>query len=117
MATSEAVRLRIEQFARQLCEELGEADDQEADCWLDAVERRAMEIGDAVTTALVENQSADRRLSDAAICPTCGRDGRCRGERQRELITCRGPATIIDVEYYCSACRRAFFPALQRAGR
>jgi len=118
MATRDQMRQRIEQVARQLCAEFGEVDGGgEAVCWLDAVERRAVEIGDAVAVELMKQQSADRPVGDEARCPGCGQPGRYRGTRQRELITRRGPATIAEPEYDCPACRRAFFPADQSAGR
>jgi hypothetical protein len=116
MAISSELRRRIEVMARQLCEEAGEVDESQGICWLDAVENRAIEIADALAAEVVKHQSADRPAADEAACPKCGRPGRCRGTRERELITRRGPTTIVEPEYYCPACRRAFFPADQRAG-
>ena len=116
MAIDSEMQRRIEWMARQLCDEAGEVDESEGDCWLDAVENRAIEIGDALAAEVVKQQSADRPAADEASCPGCGQRGRCRGTRQRELITRRGPTTIVEPECYCPCCRKAFFPALQRAG-
>lgn len=111
MATSDEIRQRIESFARQLTEELGEVDEAEGVCWLDAVENQAIEIGDAITAALVKQTTAKRPFGDESLCPQCGKSGRYRGLRERPLIARRGPTTITEPEYYCPACRRAFFPA------
>jgi len=111
MATSSKFQCRIDEFARQLCDELGEIDDSNGECWLDTVENQAIEVGDAVTAALVARQSAKRPVTDEeSTCPQCGKRGRYRGDRERELITRRGPAMITEPEYYCPCCRKAFFP-------
>lgn len=111
MATSDEIRERIDAFARQLTEELGEVDEADGVCWLDAVENQAIEIGDAITAALVQKTTAKRPLADESLCPQCGKTGRYRGLRERELIGRRGPTAITEPEYYCPCCRKAFFPA------
>jgi hypothetical protein len=111
MATSRVIRERIEELARQLVEEMGEVKEEDGDCWLDAIENRAIEIGDALTAALVQQRSQDRPVSDEATCPACGRLGRYRGSRQRDLISRRGPICLAEPEYYCPGCRKAFFPS------
>jgi hypothetical protein len=116
MATSDAMQERIEQFARQLCEEFGDVDPSQGDCWLDAVENQALEMADALTAEVIRQRSLDRPAAEQASCPTCGQPGRCRPARQRELITRRGPTTIVEPEFFCPGCRRAFFPADGRAG-
>ena len=115
MAISRELRGRIAAMARELCVEAGEVDESEGDCWLDAVENRAIEMADALAAEVLTQQSVERPVAGQATCPECGRGGRCRGTRQRELITRRGPTTIVEPEYFCPACRRAFFPAGRRA--
>ncbi len=117
MATSDQIRERIEAFARELSEELGEVDDSMGVCWLDAIENQAIEIGDAVTAQLVKNKSLARPAEDESVCPQCGELGQYKGTRERELLTQRGPATIAEPEYYCPCCRKAFFPDDQADGR
>lgn len=114
MATSQQIRERIEELARQLAVEMGEVDEQEGDCWLDAIENRAIEIGDALTAALVQHRARDRPVSDEAICPGCGEPGRYRGSRPRALVSRRGPIHLAEPEYYCPGCRKAFFPSDER---
>lgn len=111
MATNREIRRRIEEFAAQLCEELGEVDSSEGDCWLDAVENRAVELGDAMSSAMIARQSAKNAgAREESACPQCGKTGRYVGNRQRELIARRGPVTITEPEYFCPCCRKAFFP-------
>jgi hypothetical protein len=114
MATGREVRERIEEMARQLVEEMGEVNEEDGDCWLDAIENQAIEIGDALTAALVQKRSQAQPVSDEATCPVCGQLGRYRGSRQRDLISRRGPIRLAEPEYYCPACRKAFFPSDQR---
>jgi hypothetical protein len=60
---------------------------------------------------LIAQQSAkDLRAAEGSSCPQCGKTGRYTGDRQRELLTRRGPVTIAEPEYFCPCCRKAFFP-------
>jgi hypothetical protein len=114
MATTDEIQERIASFARELAEELGEVDDHDALSWLDAIEAQAVEIGDAVSVELLRRRSRECPAADEqAICPKCGQLGRYQGQRERELIGRRGSVTIAESEYFCPACRRAFFPADQ----
>jgi hypothetical protein len=118
MAISNELRRRIEALAGQLCDEAGEVDESQGDCWLDAAENQALELSDALHAAVVARRAAQQSSEDAeSICPECGRRGCCRGIRKRALITRRGPTTIVEPECYCPSCRRAFFPDDRRAGR
>lgn len=110
MATTDYLKERIEAFARELREELGEVDDSDALSLLDAVETEAVHIGDAVHAELVKQWSAHRPAADESMCPECGQPGRYRGRRERALIGRRGLVTISEPEYFCPCCRKAFFP-------
>ena len=116
MATSKEIQERIDAFARELSEEFGDVDANEGVCWLDAVENRALEIGDAVTVELMKLRALHRPVPGEATCPQCGRGGQYKGMRERELLSRRGPATIAEPEYFCPCCRKAFFPADASAG-
>ena len=99
-STSDQVQAKIETFAQQLAEEFGEIDEENGLSWLDAIETRAVAIGDAVTTELLKRRSADPPVEqDESTC-----------QRQRELIGRRGPVTITEPEYFCPCCRKSFFP-------
>jgi hypothetical protein len=110
MATTDELQTRIAAFARELAAEFGEVDDSEALSWLDAIETRAVEIGDAVHAELVQQVSASRPAEGESICPQCGQLGQYKGKRRRELISRRGPVAISEPEYFCPCCRKAFFP-------
>jgi hypothetical protein len=115
METTEKRQLiesRIEEFVRDLSEELGGIDESEGDCWFDAIENRAVAVGDAVSAAWIARQGAKHpSVAEESTCPECGQAGRYVGDRQRELITRRGPATIAEPRYYCPCCRKDFFPS------
>lgn len=114
MAITHQISERIAAFARELAAEMGEVDDSDALSWLDAIETKAVEIGDAVSVELVRQKSTDRPAADEeSSCPKCGKLGRYRGHRERELVSRRGPVTIREAEYFCPCCRKAFFPADQ----
>jgi hypothetical protein len=110
MATTNWIGERIAAFARELSEELGEVDETRGVCWLDAVENQAVEIGDAVHAELVKQRSTGRPPKDESVCPECGQLGQYKGARERPMTGRRGPVVIREPEYYCPACRRAFFP-------
>jgi hypothetical protein len=111
MATTNWVGERIAAFAREMSEELGEVDESGGVCWLDALENQAVEISDAVHAELVKQRSIHRRAEDESVCPECGKLGQYKAMRERPAIGRRGPVAISEPEYYCPACRRAFFPA------
>lgn len=110
MATIPEIEQRIAAFARTLSEELGEVDDSDALSWLDAIETRAVQIGDAVTAELLGQYASGRPVEEESACPQCGQPGRYQGRRERELIGRRGPVSIAEPEYFCPCCRKAFFP-------
>lgn len=117
MATSEELKQRIAAFAAELRAEIGDVPLPAEGCWLDIVEEMAIEIGDAMATAMVENHSQQHAEKCEADCPKCGKQGKYRGARERELITRRGPAKISEPKFYCVKCRKSFFPDDQRTGR
>lgn len=112
MATHQELQQRIAELARQLAEEFDDGDASGGDCWLDAIENHATQIGDALSAALIAEQSRRRpEVAHEATCPQCGKTGRYVGDRPRELISRRGPVTIREPEYSCPCCRKDFFPS------
>ena len=110
MATSNELQRRIKEFAQQLREEIGELEGNENECWMDVVEDIAVEVGDSLATAVVEDQTLAQSREFEGCCPQCGQQGDERGDRPRHLETRRGPVTINEPEYYCRRCRKSFFP-------
>jgi len=118
MASTPGFQERISSFARQLSEEMGEVDASKGVCWLDSIENQAIEITNAVHAELLKQRSSDYPAQEnESACPECDQLGQYKGKRARELLTLRGPATLAEPEYYCPACRRAFFPDDPRDGR
>lgn len=112
MVTSDQIRERIEIFARELSEEIGDVDESMGVCWFDAIENQAIEISDALNAEIVKRKSSNRQAAEEeSACSQCGKRGQYKGTRERELLTRRGPVTITEPEYYCPCCRKAFFPA------
>ena len=111
MATTDKIRERIDAFARELAAELGDVDESLGDCWLEAVENQAVELGDAIGVELTRQMSLGREGEAEATCPQCAGPGRYKGPRERERIGRRGPVTIAEPEYFCPCCRKAFFPS------
>jgi hypothetical protein len=113
MAITREMQERIASMARELAAEWGEVDESDALSWLDAVESRAVEIGDALQAELVKQKAVRQASADESTCPQCGGQGRSQGQRERELIGRRGPVAIAEPEYFCPGCRQAFFPVDQ----
>lgn len=111
MATSMEVERRIVELARQLSQEFAPQALAEGECLLSAIEEQAVQIGDALTRALVEqNWQVRAEHPQEAGCPNCGQRGRRVSVRERPLITRRGEATLHEAQYHCPCCRKDFFP-------
>lgn len=117
MTTTTGLRERIEAFAEELREEFGEIDGAGYDCLFSAIEDLAAEVGDELARSLITQQAAEKSEARAeACCPSCQRPGRWKGQRSHRLQTRRGEVEIREPEYYCSACRKSFFPGVQTVG-
>ncbi len=116
MASSKELGRRIEALVRQLTKEFGELPESDEPL-MTRIEDWAIDIGDAVMTRAVERKLQPRSSADSQqCCPTCGRPGRCKGNRQRVLQTRRGEVRLEEPEYYCAGCRKSFFPDIQGTG-
>ncbi len=116
MAGSTDLERRIDEFVRELAEEFGELPESDEPL-ITQIEDRAIEIGDAVMAKMMERGLQPRLSTDGQeCCPTCGQLGHRKGNRGRLLQTRRGTVRIEEPEYYCSACRKSFFPDVQTAG-
>lgn len=112
MVTSPELQSRIDAFAASLQEEFGEIPQGEHDCLLSAIEDFGVQIGDAVARSVSEIKASDQ-LKGAAeeCCPVCCSPGEFKGERKRLLDGRRGKLKIKEPEYFCSKCRKSFFPS------
>ena len=112
MATSPELHQRIDEFVASLREEFGEIPQGEHDCLLSAIEDYGVQVGDAVAKAMTERSATDQiQQTEEAHCPCCRCPGKLRGERKRLLDGRRGKLRISEPEYFCSKCRKSFFPS------
>ncbi len=116
MADSTELGRRIDQFVRELAEEFGGLPESDEPL-ITQIEDRAIEVGDAVMVKIMERGLQSRPSPPSQeCCPSCGRTGHRKGNRGRLLQTRRGTVRLEESEYYCSGCRKSFFPDEQAAG-
>jgi hypothetical protein len=120
MATMEQFRDRLRQAVRGAVQQVLAAGDlpeaEEGEARFTTIETLALAAGDAVSLEVFEQQLAECGLGPAH-CPHCGFAGQRIKERQRTLQTRRGlEVPLSEEEWYCSGCRRSFFPSVQSAG-
>lgn len=114
MATSAELQRRIDEFVESLHEEFGSQIHQgDHDCLLSAIEDFGVQVGDAVAKSVAEVEAAAHvsRAAHSACCPDCSSPGEFEQERKRLLDGRRGKLRISDQEYFCSKCRKSFFPS------
>jgi len=116
MAGSSELRRRIAEFSREMALEFGDFPESDEPL-ITQIEDKATEIGDAVMAKMMELAlQAHTAVDSQQCCPSCGRIGHRKGNRERILQTRRGDVRVEEAEYYCSACRRSFFPDVQNTG-
>ncbi len=108
------VRAMVEQLAREHQQELAAAGT------LVDLEELTAEIGDEFGRQLCENELSSRSERAAKLeqceCPKCGL--LCpRGEAEPVVLQgLRGEVAFSQPTYYCSRCRRSFFPSGESFG-
>jgi hypothetical protein len=85
---------------------------------IDEIEEAMVELGDAVAREYAAQILARQTAQPPATapCPDCDEPGERIGQRQRELLTRRGPVPLSEAKYRCRKCRRHFFPSVGAAG-
>ena len=66
--------------------------------------------------ALARQAEADRRPPAYHVCPTCQGPLEPRDPEPRLIETRAGEAQWLEPHFYCTSCRRAFFPSVQEPG-
>lgn len=117
MADHSKLRVRLAAVVREFLAEEGllAAAGQGAPSRFEALEDAAVEVGDALTREVLQQELAAQPEVDCH-CPTCGEAGLRKKERQRSILTRRGPVPVTEVECYCRRCRRSFFPSVPGVG-
>lgn len=117
MADHNQLRARLAAVVREFLAEEGllAAAGQGAPSRFEALEDAAVEVGDALTRELLEQELAAQAEVECH-CPTCGAAGLRKRERERSIQTRRGPVPVTEIECYCRRCRRSFFPSVPSAG-
>jgi len=117
MADLNQLRSRLRVVVREFLAEEGLLRSQVGpeQCLFGALEEMAVEVGDALTREVLEQELATPVSTDCH-CPQCGQEGLRKGERQRSIQTRRGPVDVTEVECYCRPCRRSFFPSVPSPG-
>lgn len=121
MTIEKEMQRRIEEVSVQLCGEMyGEDAGPRLGRRFSQIEDDAIAVADAigreVMQILVARQAA--QIHQAVLpCPDCG--GPCeRGEEDvgQERLTRRGDVGWSEPKYYCTKCRRSFFPGERQSG-
>ena len=109
MAVHDKLRVRLAAVVREFLVEEGllREPGQAEQSLFATLEDAAMEVGDAVTREVLQQQLAAQPEA-GCHCPTCGEAGLRKKERQRSIATRRGPVEVAEVECYCRRCRRSF---------
>jgi hypothetical protein len=108
-------RRRVEAIVGELQDILGSnvRDDGRAKTF-DELEDECTEVGDWLTSQVLERRVASRGTTDESpCCPDCQRPGdRLSDDEVRILQTSRGEAAWSEAAWFCRRCRRSFFPSV-----
>jgi hypothetical protein len=115
MATSSELQRRIEEFVESLESEFGPVAQGKHNCLLSAIEDFGVQVGDEVAKTIAQKKAAKQIVQEEptsdCCCPVCSSPGQFSGERKRLLDGRRGKLRISEPEYFCSKCRKSFFPS------
>lgn len=114
MARKKPVDERVRAFVAAVLSERPDDKDEH----IDDIERDMEDLADAVADEFAMQLLARQKASPhaASTCPHCGQTGRYIGQREREILTTRGSAPLVEGKCYCPACRRHFFPSVDPSG-
>ncbi len=117
MADLNELRSRLSAVVREFLAEDGllRGRSEQGESLFSALEDAAVQVGDAVTREVLEQELAACEEPDTQ-CPSCGTAGLRKGERRRPIQTRRGRVEVAEVECYCRRCRRSFFPQSKALG-
>jgi hypothetical protein len=108
MARKKLVDGRVRAFVASMLAERLENEFEHIDDIEREMEALADSVADEFATQLLARQAEP--VDRGTICPHCGKPGRLIRQEQREILTTRGSAPLVEPKCYCSSCRRNFFP-------
>jgi hypothetical protein len=118
----EPVELYLEGVAKHLVDRIWGPNGPEWGTKLSTVEDVAVLareiISKKMTQIALERQAAEDvpRPTEYLDCPSCGGPTEYRDPEPRILDTRAGEVAWQEPHRYCSACRRAFFPSVEKSG-
>lgn len=118
----EEVRPYVEGVAKNLVDKLYGANGPAWGTTLTEIEDLLLGIRQVLTEKMLDESlarqaaAADQQPATARTCPSCQQPLACDVDNARLVQTRAGEAEWSEPEGYCSRCRRAFFPSVQKPG-
>jgi hypothetical protein len=121
MATSSALSPELVRFVEQVSGEVlaklyGPTGTPALGTLFDEIESAGVEVGDAVSRAIVQAAVQRQAAQTPADVCSCGTPLEERDPEPRSLTTRRGEIGWMEPLGHCKRCRRAFFPSESRLG-
>ena len=121
MTIEKKMQRRILEMSVELCREMyGEDECPPLGTKFSQIEDDAIAVADAIGREVMQNLLARQaaRVARAALpCPDCG--GPCERVEEdtgQKRLTRRGDVEWSEPKYYCTKCRRSFFPGDRQPG-
>ena len=117
----EEVRPYVEGVAKNLVEKLYGPDGPPWGTRLTDIEDLLLALREVLSEkmldeALARQAAARAQVAAALHCPACQQPLACDDTNERVLQTRAGEAEWAEPEGFCTRCRRAFFPSVQKPG-
>jgi len=118
----EEVRPYVEGVAKNLVDKLYGPNGPAWGTTLTEIEDLLLGIRQVLTEKMLDESlarqaaAADQQPAAARICPGCQQPLACDDDNPRLVQTRAGEAEWSEPQGYCSRCRRAFFPSVQKPG-
>lgn len=77
------------------------------------IEEVGFEVGQLAAQKFesVVTEQHQQHFDSDQLCPQCGSQCSVKDKRERRLLTRLGPVELKEIEFFCNACRRSFFPS------
>jgi uncharacterized protein with PIN domain len=121
MTIAEKMQRQIQEISVELCREMyGEDECPPLGTRFSQIENDAISVADAISREVMQNLLAKQaaQAPQATLpCPDCGGPcERCDEDIGQNRLTRRGNVEWSEPKYYCTKCRRSFFPGDRRPG-